>query len=112
MRFLTGFTPPDGSFDDDPAALQRLRDGLSSAVDLKLVVDAGQMALHRAVADAQLPSCLAIRHPSGNQAEDIDLTRRQGFDLVRSAGRPPARCLLHHGRRCAPPQSARRHWRP
>jgi hypothetical protein len=63
-----------------------VRRGLGAVRAAGLAQDAADVVRGRVLADEQLGADLAVAHPAGDQAEDLDLAGRQA---VRKDGRRP-----------------------
>src|SRR5439155_25017024 len=61
---------------------ERDRDGLRARVCLELREDVTDVALHRLLADEELRRDVGVRHPVGEELEDLPLPRREHVVLV------------------------------
>ena len=77
--------------EDEPALTNGRRHCANPIGRAKLVHDAGQMVLDRLLTDVEELADLAVAHPLGDVAEDLELPWRQGIGwrLVIGRGRPP-----------------------
>src|SRR5947209_7059791 len=66
----------------DDRFAQRDRDGLRPRVRLELREDVAHVALHGLLADEELRRDVGVRHPVGEELEDLPLPRREHVVLV------------------------------
>src|SRR3954463_3029153 len=76
-------------------------DGLDAVAQAELLEDPRDVRLDRRLAEEELPRDLGVRAAAGEQAQDVDLARRQLGQLGREpvAHRRPPRVLLDHALR-------------
>ena len=68
--------PGGGSRFDEPALVGE-DDGLDAVAQVELGEDAGDVRLHRRLADEQLGGDLGVGQPAGEQPQDLELARAQ-----------------------------------